>query len=65
MYSHDGRDAIERTFLFKNFNEAWGFMNRTALAAEKVRSTAYTVLLTLSHRPTTTRSGSMCTTASR
>jgi 4a-hydroxytetrahydrobiopterin dehydratase len=29
------RDAIERSFKFKNFNEAWGFMNRVALLAEK------------------------------
>ena len=31
----ENRDAIERSFKFKNFNEAWGFMNRVALAAEK------------------------------
>lgn len=30
-----GRDAIERFFKFKTFNEAWGFMNRVALLAEK------------------------------
>ena len=30
-----GRDAIQRSFKFKNFSEAWGFMNRVALAAEK------------------------------
>jgi 4a-hydroxytetrahydrobiopterin dehydratase len=30
-----GRDAIQRSFKFKNFNEAWGFMNRVALHAEK------------------------------
>ena len=30
----DGRDAIERHFKFKNFSEAWGFMNRVALLAE-------------------------------
>ena len=29
------RDAIERSFKFKTFNEAWGFMNRVALLAEK------------------------------
>jgi 4a-hydroxytetrahydrobiopterin dehydratase len=29
-----GRDAIERSFKFKNFSEAWGFMNRVALLAE-------------------------------
>jgi 4a-hydroxytetrahydrobiopterin dehydratase len=31
----EGRDAIQRSFKFKNFNEAWGFMNRVALLAEK------------------------------
>lgn len=30
------RDAIRREFKFKNFNEAWGFMTRVALAAEKL-----------------------------
>jgi len=30
----NGRDAIARTFTFKNFSEAWGFMNRVALLAE-------------------------------
>ena len=30
----DGRDAIKRSFKFKNFSEAWGFMNRVALLAE-------------------------------
>ena len=30
-----GRDAIERTFVFKDFNEAFGFMSRAALVAEK------------------------------
>ena len=30
-----GRDAITRTFVFKDFNEAFGFMARVALAAEK------------------------------
>ena len=29
------RDAIERTFKFKDFSEAWGFMSRVALIAEK------------------------------
>jgi len=29
------RDAIQRSFKFKNFNEAWGFMNRVALLAEQ------------------------------
>ncbi len=31
----EGRDAISRTFKFRDFNEAWGFMNRVALLAEK------------------------------
>jgi 4a-hydroxytetrahydrobiopterin dehydratase len=31
----DGRDAITRRLTFKTFNEAWGFMNRVALQAEK------------------------------
>ena len=29
-----GRDAIRRAFKFRNFSEAWGFMNRVALLAE-------------------------------
>lgn len=29
-----GRDAITRTFDFKDFNEAFGFMTRVALRAE-------------------------------
>ena len=31
-----GRDAIQRTFTFKDFNEAFGFMTRAALVAEKM-----------------------------
>ncbi len=31
-----GRDAITRSFTFKSFNEAFGFMSRVALAAEKM-----------------------------
>ena len=30
-----GRDAIAKTFVFKDFNEAYGFMSRVALVAEK------------------------------
>jgi 4a-hydroxytetrahydrobiopterin dehydratase len=30
-----GRDAIERTFTFADFSEAFGFMARAALVAEK------------------------------
>ena len=32
----EDRDAIEKSFKFKSFSEAWGFMNRVALAAEKL-----------------------------
>ena len=32
----EGRDAIAKTFLFKNFNQAFGFMTRVALLAEKL-----------------------------
>ena len=31
-----GRDAITKKFTFKNFSEAFGFMSRVALAAEKM-----------------------------
>ncbi|KAI0226664.1 Pterin-4-alpha-carbinolamine dehydratase 2 [Lamellibrachia satsuma] len=32
----DGRDAIYKEFLFKNFNQAFGFMTRVAMTAEKM-----------------------------
>ena len=32
----DGRDAIVKTFKFGDFNEAFGWMSRIALAAEKL-----------------------------
>lgn len=32
----DARDAIGRTFMFADFNEAFGFMTRAALVAEKM-----------------------------
>ena len=32
----DGRDAIAKTFQFKDFNAAFGFMARAALRAEKL-----------------------------
>ena len=32
----EGRDAIQRTYRFKDFNAAFGFMSRVALAAEKL-----------------------------
>ena len=31
-----GRDAINKSFKFKDFNEAWGFMTRIALLAEQM-----------------------------
>ena len=31
-----GGDAIAKTFTFKDFNEAFGFMSRVALVAEKM-----------------------------
>ena len=32
----DGRDAIQRSFKFKDFSAAFGFMTRVALIAEKL-----------------------------
>ncbi|MEM6587481.1 MAG: 4a-hydroxytetrahydrobiopterin dehydratase [Pseudomonadota bacterium] len=32
----EGRDAIHKSFVFKNFIEAWGFMSRAAIWAEKL-----------------------------
>ena len=34
--SVEGRDALRKSFKFKSFSEAWGFMARVALAAEKL-----------------------------
>lgn len=31
-----GRDAISRRFVFRDFSEAWGFMSRVALLAERM-----------------------------
>ena len=31
-----GRDAISKKFVFADFNQAFGFMTRTALVAEKL-----------------------------
>ncbi|MBO0710273.1 MAG: 4a-hydroxytetrahydrobiopterin dehydratase [Acetobacteraceae bacterium] len=31
----EGRDAIRRRYTFRDFGEAWGFMARVALLAEK------------------------------
>jgi 4a-hydroxytetrahydrobiopterin dehydratase len=50
----DGRDAITRTFEFTDFNQAFGFMSRVAVLAEKMDhhpewSNVYkTVVVTLS-----------------
>lgn len=30
------RDAIQKSFTFRNFSEAWAFMSRVALLAEKM-----------------------------
>lgn len=32
----EGRDAIRKIWKFRNFSEAWGFMSRAALHAEKL-----------------------------
>ncbi|XP_076325700.1 pterin-4a-carbinolamine dehydratase [Tachypleus tridentatus] len=32
----EGRDAIYKEFMFKNFNQAFGFMTRVAMQAEKM-----------------------------
>ncbi|NQV20533.1 MAG: 4a-hydroxytetrahydrobiopterin dehydratase [Rhodospirillales bacterium] len=32
----EGRDAITKTFTFKDFNQAFGFMTRAACLAEKM-----------------------------
>ncbi|MGC1304202.1 MAG: 4a-hydroxytetrahydrobiopterin dehydratase [Caulobacteraceae bacterium] len=32
----EGRDALVRSFVFKDFNAAFGFMSRAALLAEKL-----------------------------
>lgn len=32
----EGQDAIRKVWTFRSFSEAWGFMARAALAAEKV-----------------------------
>jgi 4a-hydroxytetrahydrobiopterin dehydratase len=31
-----GRDALRKVLKFRNFSEAWGFMSRAALVAEKL-----------------------------
>jgi 4a-hydroxytetrahydrobiopterin dehydratase len=34
--AHETRDALVKTFKFRDFNEAFGFMSRVALLAEKL-----------------------------
>ena len=34
--AHPERDAIQKSFTFRNFSECWGFMSRVALLAEKM-----------------------------
>jgi 4a-hydroxytetrahydrobiopterin dehydratase len=49
----EGRDAIAKTFRFTDFNQAFGFMTRVALAAERMnhhpewRNAWHTVEVTL------------------
>jgi 4a-hydroxytetrahydrobiopterin dehydratase len=35
-HSVDDRDAIKKSFRFKDFSQAWAFMSRVALLAEKI-----------------------------
>lgn len=39
--AEDGRDAISKTFSFADFSEAFAFMTRAALVAEKARETTH------------------------
>ena len=60
------RDAIYKEFIFKDFNQAWGFMSRIALKADKMDHhpewfNVYNKVLQ-NIRWTTTQSGSMSTT---
>ncbi len=34
--TEDGRDAVTKTYVFKNFVEAFGFMTQAAIHAEKL-----------------------------
>ena len=45
-----GRDAIHKTFRFKNFREAWGFMSQAALVA-RARKTCWATSAARSGRP--------------
>lgn len=62
-----GRDAIQRTYQFKDFNTAFAFMTRSALAAEVVRPFACrcdpsVFDLRCPRSAITTQNGSTCTT---
>lgn len=35
-WSANGTESIVKTFTFRDFSEAWGFMSRSALLAEKM-----------------------------
>merc|ERR1712071_677742 len=35
-WTFENRDAIYKEFMFKDFNQAWGFMSRVALQSEKM-----------------------------
>lgn len=67
----EGRDAIAKSFSFTDFNEAFGFMTRVALYADKVSTelgrfvlAAFCSLQSKHGRLITTQSGSMSTTLS-
>ena len=57
----EGRDAIQKEFLFKDFNQAFGFMTRVALKAEKMEhhpkwfNVYNKVLITMSNWPTSSK----------
>lgn len=40
----EGRDAIQRNFVFKDFKQAWEFMSKVAVKAEEVLNTNITFL---------------------
>lgn len=42
----EDRDAIQKTFEFTDFNQAWSFMTRSALEAEKVRTQSWLIFKT-------------------
>ena len=38
------KDAIKKTFTFADFNQAWSFMSRSALLAEKVCNNTFALM---------------------